>query len=502
MARKPSAEQFAQRAYDLGLLTERQLQAIWGEFRRRDIPLEEFQAVALRKNLLTNYQFERIERGEHSGFFYGDYRTLYFVGSGSFARVYRAAHRETGEIRAVKVLRTRFRDDEITRDQFLREGKMGMTLRHDNIVPIYEVHSEAKNPFLVMEFVEGYSLREFVKIRKRLEPVEATRLLRDLMAGLDYAFKKGITHRDLKMSNVLVASTGTAKLVDFGLAAATARLSDEELANLPNPRTIDYAGLERATGVKKDDLRSDIFFAGVIYYHMLAGVSPLHETKDRIQRLSITRFQGVTPIIQLAPTLPRQVVQMVSRAMELNPSRRYESPAAMLADIEAALKKLEAGESLEDGQPAASVQQQPAEETPTSAAPATDRRRSVMVVESNPQLQDALRNGLKEAGYRVLVIGDVDRALSRFEEGADLTPADCVVFSTNSLGAAAVAGFNRLGAVRHTHATPCILLVDKRHAQAAAKADTEDHRITLKMPVAFSHFRDEIARLIELRSLN
>ena len=96
----------------------------------------------------------------------------------------------------------------------------------------------------------------------------------DIAAGLSYAFERGICHRDLKMSNVLVSSVGQAMLLDFGLAAA----ENDDAANSPNPRTIDYAGLERATGVRKDDQRSDIYFLGCIFYHMLTGKPPIVET--------------------------------------------------------------------------------------------------------------------------------------------------------------------------------------------------------------------------------
>src|SRR5207249_3695081 len=150
------------------------------------------------------------------------------------------------------------------------------------------------------------------------EPAEATRLMADVAAGLSYAFERGICHRDLKMSNVLVSSMGQAMLLDFGLAAAEKHPADDA-ANSANPRTIDYAGLERATGVRKDDQRSDIYFLGCIFYHMLTGNAPIIETKDRIQRLSKSRFQDVVPIAKADPSLPRPIVQVVNRAMELEP---------------------------------------------------------------------------------------------------------------------------------------------------------------------------------------
>ena len=232
-----TAEQIAQRAFDLNLLDERQLQEIWGSIGSRQLSGDEFRQILERRELLTNYQSERMLRGDRTGFFYGDYKVLYLVGTGTFARVYRASHKTTGEIRAVKVLRRRFVENVVESERFGREGQMGATLRHPNIVPIYEVATQGDNPYIVMDFVEGRNLREFIKIRKKFEPAEATRLVTDVAAGLSYAFERGICHRDLKMSNVLVSSRGQAKLVDFGLAGGEELTDDDPEA--ANPRTID-----------------------------------------------------------------------------------------------------------------------------------------------------------------------------------------------------------------------------------------------------------------------
>src|SRR4051794_11890083 len=324
-----SAEQFAQRAFDLNLLDERQLQDVWGQIGTRQLSTEEFQQLLLRRELLTNYQTERLLRGDRNGFFYGNYKVLYLIGTGTFARVYRASHKNTGEIVAIKVLRQRFAEKADQADRFHREGEMGATLRHPNIVPIMEVAKQAEAHYIVMKFVEGRNLREFIKIRKKFEPAEATRLVADIASGLSYAFDKGICHRDLKMSNVIVSSRGQAMLLDFGLAAGES--SDD--TNSPNPRTIDYAGLERATGVRKDDQRSDIYFLGCIFYHILTGKPPIYETKDRIQRLSKSRFEEVEPILKADSSVPRPVAAVVTRAMELNPAERYQSPGEMLAEL-------------------------------------------------------------------------------------------------------------------------------------------------------------------------
>ena len=336
-----TAEQFAQRAHDLELLDERQLREIWAALGTRTVPLEELTQLAVRREFMTNYQVDRVIKGDRDGFFYGPYKVLYSVGSGTFARVFRAVHRQTGEVRAIKALRSRFSDSPAHYNLFLREGRVGYALRHPNIVPIFEVISENKQHFLVMEFVEGWSLQDFVRIRKKVDPVQATKLMIDMGEGLRYAFEHGLTHRDLKLNNVLISSSGQAKLVDFGLASLDEAIAEENPEDLPNTRTVDYATLERVTGVGKDDTRSDIYFLGCMFYHMLTGQAPLSETRDRVQRQSKQRFLEVTPIQTVEPSLPQPVVQVVHKAMSLDSTRRYQSPSALLADLQFATVQLE-----------------------------------------------------------------------------------------------------------------------------------------------------------------
>ena len=206
-------ELLMQRALDYELLNERQFQEVWAAVGSRTAPVEDVKKQLLRGEYMTNYQLERLAKGERSGFFYGPYKVLYFVGEGTFARVFRAVHRQTGEIVALKVLRKRSRPRPRKPDlvakaalipQFMREGKLGLMLRHPNIVPIYEVASEGKSPYLVMEFVEGWNLRDLVRIRTKIEPLQATQLMMGMVEGLRYAFEHGLTHRDLKLNNVLV----------------------------------------------------------------------------------------------------------------------------------------------------------------------------------------------------------------------------------------------------------------------------------------------------------
>jgi serine/threonine protein kinase len=423
------------------------------------------------------------------------------VGTGTFARVYRAVNKKDKSDAAVKVLRKRYSDDSVKTDQFLREARMVMPLRHPNIVPIYEVESDRGRPFMVMDFVEGRNLRDFVKARGKLTLNEAMRITADVCNGLDYALTKaGITHRDLKLSNVLIASTGRARLVDFGLAAADGKLSDDALLNAPNPRSIDYAGLERTSGVRKDDKRSDIYFVGCMLYHMLTGHSPLFETKERMKRLNASRYREIKPITEWEPSLPHHVVAVVQKALEMNPERRYQTPGEMLTDVKLCMQRIEAGDirPIDPTELAALKAGKTAHHSVHAgeriAAGGEGGGRTVMVIETNASIQDTMREGLKKLGYRVLVIGSPERAIQRFDYKS--SGADCVTFSTVELGWQGLQAFNEFAAGEYTEKIPCVLLVGEKQRLSPDDVKTAAHRVTLPMPLQFNQLRATLKELL------
>lgn len=489
-----TAEKLSQRLLDVGLLDLRQVDSVWGDLGTRHVSAEDYIAHLVRKEFLTNFQVERLIRGERTGFFYGPYKVLYIIGAGTFARVYRAVHRDTGRIMAVKVLRRRFREEPAQLEQFLREARMGMKLRHPNIVAIHDVDPDVRAPYMVMEFVEGQNLRELIRVRKSMPPLTAMKLLADIAAGLAYAGEQGITHRDLKMSNVLVSSVGRAKLVDFGLAAAANRDNEDALADCPNARAIDYATLERGTGVRKDDARSDIFFAGCILYQMMCGEWPLTETRDRLQRLNVSRFQNITPLGKMVADCPPVAITIANKAMEWDPTRRYQNPGDLLADAQAAIRRLEQGDGAAAALPKASGTAS-AESAGMDGDPTREgESRTVMIVESKTEMQDILRDALKRRGYKVLVFGDARRALARFEMDPDA--ADCVLFSTPDLAAEAVEAFNQFGSNETTASIPAILLVDQKQRSLIQRAHLASHRVILALPLRVRELRATLVKLL------
>ncbi len=484
MATELTADELAQRALDVNIVSERDMRSVWGELGTRNVEFEQFKQLLVRRGLVTNFQLERLQQNFRTGFFYGEYKVLYLVGAGTFARVYRATHRDTNELFAVKVLRKSKAEIPGEADLFRREGELGMKLKHPNIVAIHEVASEGRSHYIVMDFVEGHNLRDFFKVRGKFEPLEASRITSGMLAGLNYAFQQGITHRDLKMSNVILSSEGEAKLVDFGLAGLGG--PDEE-GDGANPRAIDYAGLERATNVRKDDTRSDIFFSGCIYYQLLCGRPAIAETRDRVQRLDKQRYKEIKPLVQIAPELPLPLVRIANKALEFDPDRRYQTPGEMLADLKLTMKRL--------SEQSAETAEASADATPLEGHDENGEPRKVMVVESDTKMQDLFRNLFKKRGYRVLVTSDPDRLFHRFYENNKT--AEIILLSTGQIGSPAVEAFNRLGTEAATKTVPVVLLLGENHGTWAKQVQPEKHRLVLKMPVKSRELRQAFLKVLK-----
>jgi serine/threonine-protein kinase len=479
-----------QRCIDLELATSQQIDRLWGELRTDQVSLDEIKSLLLRKGLLTNFQLDRMLTGERLGYFYGPYKVLYMIGAGTFARVFRAVHRDTGKVVAIKVLRRRHRDQLAQIEQFLREGRMGLELRHPNIVTIYEIVNDPRAPYLVMEFVEGETLREILKIRGKFDALDGLRVIQDVCAGLDFAFQRGITHRDMKLSNVLVHSSGRCKLVDFGLAALADVSSPEAIADCPSARAIDYAALERGTAVRKGDPRSDIYFVGCMFYNVLSGKSPLFETRDRLHRLNVTRFLQIEPLGDVAPGLPDFVYAICNKAMEFQPDKRYQTPGQMLSDVEAAIKRIQNPESEVPASTNSLIDAEPIDPEERMEG----QGKTVMIIENKAELQDLLREKLKKRGYRVLVFSDPERGLARFSP-EETIPADCVVLCAVDLGNHALEAFNTLAQQEHTKNIPVIMLADPRQQHIIRGAKTSDHHVLLPMPLKVRELRQALVQL-------
>lgn len=398
----------SQQVVRLGLLTEAQIQEAAAEAHSRE-NIAEVLRILESKGYLTQWQSTKLVKGDSDGFFLGGYRLLYKISSGSFGRVFRADDPTTGRIVAVKVLRRRWSEDQQRIDLFFREGRVGMTLKHPNIVEILAVGQDPASGqyYIVMEFVEGGNLREILQIRKKFSLAEALKIIEEAAAGLAYAYTRGVTHRDMKLTNVLISSTNTAKLVDFGLAQFAGASDDKDKDKEKVDRTVDYAGLERATGVKSGDVRSDIYFLGCVLYELLTGRPPLTVTRDKSQRMQRHRFEEVEPMSPQEVNAPPSVFLLVETMMSLDVQSRYQTPNQLLEMVKNVRRDVE-GRS-------------------ESSTPA---QRSLYLVERNENLKEKLRETFKEMGYKVLIASNPNNAFDRFKRH----PYDVLIVDARTVG--------------------------------------------------------------------
>jgi eukaryotic-like serine/threonine-protein kinase len=425
------AAALGRQALRLGLLTQPQLEEAHAEMGPTSSDPQPFLRALERKGHLTPWQSQRLLKGEQDGYFLGGYRLLYKIASGSFGRVFRADDPTTGTVVAIKVLRRKWSDDKHNIELFEREGRMGMSLHHPNLVAIRAVNRDqaSKQYYIVMEFVEGGSLRDFLNIRKKLEPAEALRILEDAAAALAYAFSRGLTHRDMKLTNILISSSGTAKVVDFGLAEVSQAIKDKD-EGAQADRTVDYAGLEKATGVPTGDTRSDIYFLGCVAYEMLTGRPPLEMTRNAQARMREDRFRKVKPMGRDEVNGPASLFHLVESMMSLNPQERFQTPSQLVEAIRKCRREIE-GKTAGNGAPTA---------------------RSLFIVEKDERLQDALREKFKERGYRVLLAADPSRARDRFRQ----QPYDALVVDVGTTGEEGLSAFTWVMTEAGRHKQTCV----------------------------------------------
>ena len=430
-----------------------------------------------RQQLLTSLQTGRILKGETEGLVLRNYKLLYRNASGSFARVFRAADVETGRMVALKLLRDRWVDDPRAVAGFQREARICQQFRHPNVVPIFEIASEGRFHFFTMEFVEGGNLRDFLKIRKLLNPIEATRCLLHICLGLEYAISEGATHRDLKLTNVLMSSDGIAKLVDFGLAGAEspgqAGSSDEV------QRALEYASLERGTNAPRNDPRSDLFFAGAIYYELLTGQGPWERTRDREERLLLSRYTSVRPLAQIAGHLPQICIRICEKLMQVSPSSRYQSASEAVKDLQEAMRNLGGDDNAGHG-----------DINPLQIDVKPDFR--ILIVDDQQKRTTALTEYFERHGFHVRVIASPQNAYENLKSN----PPDGILFLADKLSAEVLQIFPQVQAYGRAQQVPCLAVFPEHdRAHVSARISSTRYGTTMFQPVTLRDIRNHFEEI-------
>ena len=266
------------------------------------------------------------------------YRVEALIGRGGMGAVYRAAEEGLGRKVALKVIAPELAQDERFRERFLRESRIAASLDHPHVIPIYQAGEQDGVLFLAMRYVEGSDLANLVAENGALEPKRALDLLSQIAEALDAAHEKGLIHRDVKPSNVLIAEAGGREhcyLGDFGLTKRTGSLSGVSVAG-EIVGTLEYVAPEQITGDPMDE-RSDVYSLGCVLYECLTGQSPFPRATD-VALLWAHVHEEPTPPSKARPELPKELDTVLARALAKEPGRRYRSAGELIAATKSALR--------------------------------------------------------------------------------------------------------------------------------------------------------------------
>ena len=261
----------------------------------------------------------------------GRYEIIEKIGEGGMAVVYKAKDRLLNRYVAIKILRPEFVKDEQFVENFRKESQAAAGLSHPNIVNVYDVGKEGNIHFIVMELIDGKPLSQVIDEKGRLDYKEAISIARQVASALSLAHKNQIIHRDVKPHNILITSTGTAKLADFGIARAVSKASIAE-GSEKIMGSVHYFSPEQARGAYVDE-RSDIYSLGIVLYEMLTGKVPF----DGDNPISIALMHINDPMPSVSsqvPGIPPQLEKVIEKATDKYQSNRYKTADEMIEDLD------------------------------------------------------------------------------------------------------------------------------------------------------------------------
>ena len=262
------------------------------------------------------------------------------IGRGGMAEVYEGTDRRLNRRVAIKVLRPDLARDPMFQERFRREAQSAAGLNHPNIVASYDTGedligdgaNQESVPYIVMEFVDGDTLRHMLNNGPRILPERALEVIAGVLAALDYAHRHGIVHRDIKPANIMINTNGDAKVMDFGIARAMSDAATSVTATSAVMGTAQYLSPEQARG-ELVDARSDIYSSGCVLYELLTGVTPFNGDSP----VAIA-YQHVNeppkPPSSLDSSIPPSLDSITLGALAKSPSNRYQTAAEMRSDVE------------------------------------------------------------------------------------------------------------------------------------------------------------------------
>src|SRR5438067_6027101 len=268
----------------------------------------------------------------------GRYKLIDERGRGSFATVYVARDTENNHIYAVKVMHLELSNDGELLARFQREAHIHLNLSDPHIVRIVDYGNDNQMPFIVMEYIDGQNLKYHMITHGPMEPLRALNYTRQIVEGLDTAYKQGVVHRDIKPQNILITGKDVVKIVDFGLARGreTVTLTQSNVFM----GTAYYISPEQAESGRSADTRSDLYSVAAVLFEMLTGHPPF-EGETAVDIVIKHMNEKVPSICCIRTDLPPELDQFMQKAMSKSPDDRYLTPKEFIAAIEQIQKRIQ-----------------------------------------------------------------------------------------------------------------------------------------------------------------
>lgn len=260
----------------------------------------------------------------------GRYEITELIGEGGMADVYKAVDVVDNKVVAVKILKKEFAESEEFLRRFRNESKAIAVLSHPNIVKIYDVGFSEKIQFIVMEYIDGITLKEYMENERVLSWKDSVHFVTQILRALQHAHERGIVHRDIKPQNIMMFTDGTIKVMDFGIA----KFAREEGKTATDQAigTVHYISPEQARG-DITDAKSDLYSVGVMLYEMLTGQKPFDT--DNPVSIAVMHMHNIAELPRrINPDIPLPLEEIIVHAMEKNPADRYQTALEMLRDID------------------------------------------------------------------------------------------------------------------------------------------------------------------------
>ncbi|MCG6157481.1 serine/threonine protein kinase [Rubinisphaera margarita] len=345
--RRPAALRILKQLREMEVITADRLEEILLHWRRENLSVAEGLKSLVKAKELTRFQAMRLYSGKGDSLLLGNYVLVDKIGAGGMGDVYLAEHRRMKRRVALKVLSSKYTENEQMQQRFRREIVAVGRLSHPHIVTAFDADESEGTHFLVMEYIPGEDLGAYVKTHGPLTTIATTSCVLQAARGLQFAHRSHVIHRDIKPQNLLVDAQGQVKILDLGLARFERESQTEDglTGDGALMGTVDFMAPEQALDTHSADARSDIYSLGCTLFYLLTG-NPMYAGSTLVEKVLAHRDEPIPQLpLHIDAELDRIYCQMVAK----RPEERYQSTDELIIDLERLLERLQTTETVIDG---------------------------------------------------------------------------------------------------------------------------------------------------------